>query len=229
MSDRAAKRALYAEFAAAGKALGNPARLELLDLLAQGPRHVDDLAAAAGLGVTTCSAHLQALREAALVTNERRGKRIFYSLAGDDVARLWDALRRVALNHRAETDRARRAYLGPEDTEGLTREEMLSRVRAGTAVVVDVRPTVEYAAGHLPGALGIPLEELGDRLAELPDDKEIVAYCRGAYCVFSHEAARLLQRLGRRAGHTHDGVVEWRAAGLPLEANDNGGAQRPAG
>ncbi len=217
MADRAAKRALFGEFAAAGKALGHPARLELIDLLAQGPRSVDDLAASAALGITTCSAHLQALREAGLVTNERRGKRIFYALAGDEVVHVWDALRRLALVHRANTDLARRAYLGPEDTEGLTRAEMMRRVDAGSAVILDVRPTVEYAAGHLPGALGIPLDELPSRLTELPDDKEIVAYCRGAYCVFSYEAARMLRHAGRRAARLDDGIVEWRLAGLPLE------------
>ena len=166
-----AKDALFAEFAVVGKALGNPKRLELLDLLAQGPRSVDELASAAELGMSTCSAHLQTLREAGLVETRREGKRIYYSLAGEDVAGLWDHLRRVAQQHRPHTEVARRAYLGPEDTDAVDTDELLRRIEAGGTVVLDVRPEPEYVAGHLPGAVHIPLEELAERLAELPRDR----------------------------------------------------------
>lgn len=214
MGDRSAKDALYAEFAAVGKALGNPKRLELLDLLAQGPRSVDALATTADLGVSTCSAHLQTLREAGLVETRRDGKRIYYSLSADDVAGLWDHLRRVALHHRPHTELARATYLGPDDTEAITTDALLQRIAADENVVLDVRPTPEYTAGHLPGALHIPLEELADRLAELPADREIIAYCRGRYCVLAHHAVRLLNQRGYRASRATDGALEWRIAGL---------------
>lgn len=217
MADPASKQALYAEFAAVGKVLGNPKRLELLDLLAQGPRSVEDLASAAGLGMSTCSAHLQSLREAGLVDTRREGKRIFYSLAGDDVAGLWDHLRRVAQLHRPHTELARRAYLGPEDTTAVGTDELLRRLDTGDVVVLDVRPAPEYVGGHLPGAVHIPLEELADRLAELPRDKEIVAYCRGQYCVLAHDAVRLLGRHGVTARRAAEGVLEWRVAGVRVE------------
>ena len=217
MGDRATKDALFAEFAAVGKVLGSPKRLELLDLLAQGPRSVEDLAAAAELGMSTCSAHLQTLREAGLVATRRDGKRIFYSLAGDDVAGLWDLLRRVAQRHRPHTEPARRAYLGPEDTAAVDTAELLRRLDAGDVVVLDVRPGPEYAGGHLPGALHIPLDELAARLGELPPDKEVVAYCRGQYCVLAHDAVRLLTAHGVPARRAADGVLEWRLAGVPVE------------
>lgn len=219
MSDRSSKEALFTEFAAVGKVLGNPKRLELLDLLAQGPRSVEDLASAAELGMSTCSAHLQTLREAGLVENQREGKRIFYSLAGDDVAGLWDHLRRVAQAHRPHTELARRAYLGPEDTAAVDTDELLRRLNLGDAVILDVRPRPEYAGGHLPGAIHIPLEELTDRIAELPRNREIVAYCRGRYCVLAHDAVRLLHAEGRYARRATDGVLEWRLAGLPFDTD----------
>ena len=218
MGDRAAKDALYAEFAAVGKVMGSPKRLELLDLLAQGPRSVEDLAAAADLGMSTCSAHLQTLREAGLVDTRREGKRVYYSLAGDDVAALWAHLRQVAQRHRPHTELARRTYLGAEDTDAVDTDELLRRLADGDAVVLDVRPSPEYAAGHLPGALHIPLEELADRLSELPRDTEIVAYCRGQYCVLAHDAVRLMASRGLRARRAADGVLEWRVAGVPVEA-----------
>jgi rhodanese-related sulfurtransferase/DNA-binding transcriptional ArsR family regulator len=218
MGERNSKDALFAEFAAVGKVLGSPKRLEMLDLLAQGPRSVEDLASAADLGMSTCSAHLQTLREAGLVENQREGKRIFYSLAGDDVAGLWDHLRRVAQAHRPHTELARRAYLGPDDTDAVDTDELLRRLGSEDAVILDVRPTQEYTGGHLPGAVHIPLEELADRLAELPQDREIVAYCRGRYCVLAHDAVRLLNAHGLTARRATDGVLEWRAAGLPVQA-----------
>jgi rhodanese-related sulfurtransferase/biotin operon repressor len=217
MGDRSRKEALFAQFAAVGKVLGNPKRLELLDLLAQGPRSVEDLAAAAALGMSTCSAHLQTLREAGLVETRRGGKRIYYSLAGDDVAGLWDQLRTVAQTHRPHTEVARRAYLGPEDTTAIDTEELLRRLDNGDTLVVDVRPETEYAAGHLPGAIHIPLEELADRLTELPRDREIVAYCRGRYCVLAHDAVRLLNAKGLPARRATDGVLEWRLDGIRVE------------
>lgn len=216
MGDRVAKDALYAEFAAVGKALGNPTRLELLDLLAQGPRSVDELASAAGIAVGTCSAHLQSLRRAGLVETRREGRQIFYSLAGNDVAGLWDHLRRVAQRHRPHTELARRTYLGPEDTAAVDTAELLRRLETGDTVILDVRPEPEYAGGHLPGAIHIPLEQLTDRLAELPHDKEIVAYCRGRYCVLAHDAVRLLIANGLPAKRAADGILEWRVAGIPV-------------
>lgn len=218
MGDRTAKDALYAEFAAVGKALGSPKRLELLDLLAQGPRSVDALASAADLGVSTCSAHLQTLREAGLVENRRDGKRIYYSLTGDDVAGLWEHLRTVAQRHRPHTELARRTYLGPEDTDAIDTAELLRRLDRGDTVILDVRPEPEYAAGHLPGAIHIPLDQLSERMAELPQGTEIVAYCRGRYCVLAHDAVRVLTANGFTARRAADGVVEWRAAGVPVQA-----------
>lgn len=217
MGERTAKDALFAEFAEVGKALANPKRLELLDLLAQGPRSVEDLAVTAELGIGTCSAHLQVLREAGLVAARREGRRVFYALGGDDVAGLWERLREVTRQHRPATEPARRAYLGPDDTAALGTDELLRRVRQGDVVVVDVRPAVEFAAGHLPGARNIPLEELAGRITELPADREVVAYCRGRYCVFAHEAVRLLSGRGLTARRAADGIVEWRAAGVPIE------------
>lgn len=214
MIDRIAKDALYAEFAAVGKALGSPKRLELLDVLAQGARSVEDLASAADLGLSTCSAHLQALREAGLVETRRDGKRIYYSLVADDVASLWDDLRRVALRHRPHTALARAAYLGPDDTEAVTTETLLRLIKGGEVVVLDVRPAPEYAGGHLPGAIHIPVDELADRARELPSNRKIIAYCRGQYCVLAHDAVRLLNRRGYRASRATDGALEWRIAGL---------------
>ena len=219
MGDRAAKDALFAEFAAVGKVLGNPKRLELLDLLAQGPRSVDELASAAEIAISTCSAHLQTLRETGMVTSRRAGKRIYYSLAGNDVAALWDGLRRVAHQHRPHTELAARAYLGPDDTTAVDTDELLRRLRAGDTVVLDVRPAVEYAGGHLPGAVNIPLDELGRRLSELPRGRDVVAYCRGRYCVLAHDATRLLVSAGLTASRAGEGVVEWRAAGIRVETD----------
>ncbi len=217
MAERAAKDALFAEFAAVGKALGSPKRLELLDLLAQATRSVEELAAAAGLGLSTCSSHLQALREAGLVDARREGKRVYYSLSGDDVAALWATLRTVAHRRRPHTEPARRAYLGPDDTEEVSTAELLHRVGAGDVLVLDVRPEPEYAAAHLPGAVHIPVDELAGRLAELPTDREVVAYCRGRYCVLAHDAVRLLAAHGLRARRAAEGVLEWRLAGVPIQ------------
>ncbi|NKE55471.1 metalloregulator ArsR/SmtB family transcription factor [Lentzea sp. PSKA42] len=215
MGDRDAKNALFDQFARVGKALASGKRLELLDLIAQGERTVDALAKSAELGLTTASAHLQTLKQANLVVTRREGTKIFYRLAGDDVAALFALLRTVADDRLPDVRTAREAYLG-DDTEAVSREELLERVRSGRATVIDVRPAEEYAAGHIPGAVSVPLDELADRLAELPADQEVVAYCRGAYCVLSHDAVRLLTALGRTARRLADGMLEWRLAELPV-------------
>ncbi|WP_327344441.1 metalloregulator ArsR/SmtB family transcription factor [Streptomyces europaeiscabiei] len=216
MGDPARKSALYDAFAHTGKALSSGKRLELLDLLAQGERTVDALAKAAGLNLTTASAHLQTLKQAGLVSTRREGVRIHYRLAGDDVAALYALLRRVAQIHQAGVEAARTAYLGDDQPDGVGREELLARAQAGEVVVLDVRPAEEYAAGHIPGALSIPVEELADRIAELPADAEVVAYCRGEYCVMAHDAVRLLNTRGRRAVRLSDGMLEWRLAEMPV-------------
>jgi rhodanese-related sulfurtransferase/DNA-binding transcriptional ArsR family regulator len=219
MSGREAQTAMYEQFARSGKGLANAKRLELLDLLAQGERSVESLAIAAGLGLSTASAHLQSLREAGLVRTRRQGTYVHYRLAGNDVAALLGLLRTVSASHLLDTERAVADYLGipDDDLDHLERGELLSRVRSGTAVVIDVRPTVEYEAGHIPGALSIPLADLPDRLAELPDSTEIVAYCRGEYCVLAYEAVKLLGRSGLSARRLQEGMLEWRLAGLPVE------------
>jgi rhodanese-related sulfurtransferase/DNA-binding transcriptional ArsR family regulator len=215
MVDRGAKTALFDQFARVGKALASGKRLELLDLLAQGERTVDALAKSAGLGLTTASAHLQTLKQANLVATRREGTKIFYRLAGDDVAALFALLRTVAEDRLPDVRSAREAYLG-DDTDAVSREELIERVRSGRATVIDVRPAEEFAAGHIPGAVSIPLTELADRLAELPAGQEIVAYCRGAYCVLSHDAVRLLTERGFTASRLTDGMLEWRLADLPV-------------
>jgi rhodanese-related sulfurtransferase len=216
MGDPIRKAALFEGFAQVGKALGSPKRLELLDLLAQGERSVELLAARAGLGLTTASNHLQLLRQAGLVLARKEGTKVYYRLAGTDVAALWAQLREVASVHLAEVDRARRAYLGEDDITEVTRDELLRRLQAGDVTVIDVRPAEEYAAGHIPGAVSIPVDELADRLAELPSNATIVAYCRGSYCVMAHEAIRILSGVGRSALRLSDGMLEWRLADLPI-------------
>jgi rhodanese-related sulfurtransferase/DNA-binding transcriptional ArsR family regulator len=215
MGDRDAKTALFDLFALVGKAMSSGKRLELLDLLAQGERTVDALARAAQLGLTTASSHLQALKRANLVATRREGTKIYYRLAGPDVAALYALMREVAGQHLAEVPVASAAYLG-ESADPVTREELLRRLDAGQAVLLDVRPSEEYAAGHIPGAVSIPLEILADRLSELPADLEVVAYCRGAYCVLAHDAVRLLAAHGRAARPLVDGMLEWRLADLPV-------------
>ncbi|MFF3227177.1 ArsR/SmtB family transcription factor [Nocardia suismassiliense] len=213
-----AKTALYEAFAASGKALSSGKRLELLDLLAQGERTVDALATAAGLNLTTASAHLQTLKQAGFVTTRRDGVRIHYRLAGADVAQLFALLRKVAEAHQAAVAPARANYLGPEDGLEMAREDLLTRAATGEIVVLDVRPLPEYEAGHIPGAICIPVEQLGERIAELPLETEIVVYCRGEYCVLAYDAVRLLTDHGRRAIRLHDGMLEWRLAEFPVDA-----------
>lgn len=222
MGDAVRKAELFEQLARVGKALGSGKRLELLDLLAQGSRSVADIAAAAGLGVTTASAHLQTLKQAGLVATTREGTTIRYRLAETDVAALYVQLRTVASAHLPGVDVARDRYLGRTDVddggsiEEIGREELLRRARAGEVLVLDVRPALEYTAGHIPGAVSIPIDELPARLAELSPDVEVVAYCRGAYCVFAHDAVRLLTARGHRAVRLTDGMLEWRLAAQPV-------------
>ncbi|MCW8380757.1 ArsR/SmtB family transcription factor [Streptomyces justiciae] len=214
------KADLYDAFATSGKALASGKRLELLDLLAQGERTVDALARAAGLNLTTASAHLQTLKQAGFVATRREGVRIHYRLAGDDVAQLFALLRKVAEAHQAAVPAARDAYLGEDGAAEVSREELRTRVAAGDVVLLDVRPVEEYRAGHIPGALSIPVAELADRISELPEETEIVVYCRGEYCVLAYDALRLLTDRGRRAIRLHDGMLEWRLAELPVDVED---------
>jgi len=221
MADRTAKIELFEQYARVGKALSAPTRLDLLDLLAQGERTVDALARAAGVGVSTASMHLQTLRAAGLVRTRKEGTSVHYRLSGDDVAGLYANLRDVALAHLADADRAAVAYLGGDDAgeaEDVPREELLRRARSGQVVVLDVRPRHEYAEGHIPGAVSVPVEELEQRLAELPADVQVVAYCRGAYCVLAYDAVRLLTRHGRSARRLREGMLEWRLAGMPVQS-----------
>lgn len=224
MADRQRKTELFDALARVGKALGSGTRLELLDLLAQGPRSVADLAGTARLGLTTASAHLQTLKHAGLVVGDRDGTTIRYRLADTDVAALYVQLRTVAATHLPDVAAARDRYLGPPTPddparEQVGRDELLRRARAGEIVVLDVRPTAEYRAGHIPGAVCIPVDELADRLDELPADTEVVAYCRGAYCVFAHDAVRLLTARGRRARRLVDGMLEWRLDDRPVKVD----------
>jgi rhodanese-related sulfurtransferase/DNA-binding HxlR family transcriptional regulator len=210
------KEALHDTFAQVAKAMGNAKRLLLIDVLSQCERTVDSLARATGLGITTTSAHLQALRHSGLVASRREGTRIYYSLSGEDVAQLYVVLREVARAHHAEAELAVRDYLGQDDVEHIAREDLLQRLRAERVIVLDVRPAEEFASGHIDSAVSIPLDELRHRLAEFPDDCEVIVYCRGADCVLAYEAVRLLQESGISANRLEDGMLEWRLAGLPV-------------
>ena len=204
-----AKAELFEAIAVMGKAFGSPRRLELLDLLAQAPRTVDELARASGQSNANTSQHLQALHAAGMVTREREGNSVRYAIAGDEALRLWLALRDVSAARLASVVRAAEDYLG-EDVEKIGRDELLARLAGGDVVLVDVRPDEEYAAGHIEGARSIPLEELQQHLDELPPDTEIVAYCRGPFCAYAHEAVRELQAAGYSALRLEEGWPEWR-------------------
>jgi rhodanese-related sulfurtransferase/DNA-binding HxlR family transcriptional regulator len=203
------KEALFDAIALMGKAFASPRRLELIDLLAQGPRSVDELASATGQSNANTSQHLQALHAAGLVTRRRDGLRVRYALAGDDVLALWLSLRGASAARLAEVQRAAREYLGDE-VEAIGREELIERMTRGDVVLVDVRPAEEFDAGHIDGAQSIPIAELRQRLAELPSDREVVAYCRGPFCAYAHEAVRTLREQGRAARRLEDGWPEWR-------------------
>jgi rhodanese-related sulfurtransferase len=218
MGDRAAKTALFDEFARAAKALASGRRIELLDVLANGERTVEALAGEVGLTVANTSQHLQILRQAGLVSSRREGTSIHYRLAAPEVFELWRTLRTLAASRLAEVERLAAAYLGSRDElQPVTREELTRRLQDGdNLVVLDVRPAAEYAASHLPGAVSIPVAELRRRLAELPVDREVVAYCRGPYCAFAHEAVSVLRDEGFAARRLEDGLPEWQAAGLAV-------------
>jgi rhodanese-related sulfurtransferase len=205
------KSALFEAIAVMGKAFASATRLELLDLLAQAPRTVEELARASGQSTANTSQHLQALHAAGMVTRSREGTRVRYALAGDRALRLWLALRDSSVAQLAEVERAARDYLG-EDVEAIGRDELIARLGRGDVVLVDVRPEEEFAAGHIDGARSIPLDELEQRLAELPADREVVAYCRGPFCAYAHEAVRRLQASGRSARRLEEGWPEWRLA-----------------
>ena len=205
------KAALFESIAVMGKAFASPRRLELIDLLAQGPRTVDQLAGASKQSVANASQHLQALHAAGLVTRERDGTRVRYELAGDDVLSLWVALRDTSAVRLAEVERSARAYLGDE-VEAIDREELLARMRRRDVVLVDVRPSDEFEAGHIEGAQSIPLDELEQYFEELPKDREVIAYCRGPFCVMSHEAVRRLHAAGVSARRLDEGWPEWKLA-----------------
>lgn len=215
---RAFKDLLYDEFARVGKAVANPHRLELLDLLAQGERTVESLAKEASLPIANASQHLQALRRAALVEVRRDGPYAYYRLADDRVFQLWRAIRELGELRLAEVDRLVDAYLGNRsDLEAIDSETLARRLQDDDVVVLDVRPAEEYKAGHIPGARSIPIGDLAQRLQELPKGSEIIAYCRGPYCVFSDEAVVLLNDHGYRARRLDVGLPDWRSNGLPVE------------
>jgi rhodanese-related sulfurtransferase len=214
MSGSREKNALFEAIAVMGKAFASPRRLELLDLLAQAPRTVDELARASEQSTANTSQHLQALHAAGMVARAREGTSVRYAFAGDEVLALWLALRDASVARLAEVERAAREYLG-DDVDVIGRRELIARLRKGDVVLVDVRPTAEFEAGHIAGARSIPLEELEDRLAELPDDREIVVYCRGPLCVYAHDAVRRLHAAGRAASRLQEGWPEWRLAAQP--------------
>lgn len=221
MSRQSPKQALFAQFAAVAKALGHAHRLELLEQLAQGERSVEVLADRTSLSVANASQHLQHMRRAGLVANRRAGKFVYYQLADDTVLEMLAALRRIAERNVAEVERLVRSYFGERDgLEPVSREELLERSRTGTVTILDVRPEDEFALGHLPGALNIPLRELEARLGEISRKREIVAYCRGPYCVLSYEAVAKLRARGFKVRRLEDGLPEWRAAGLPVIAGN---------
>jgi rhodanese-related sulfurtransferase len=211
MDSGQAKTALFEAIAVMGKAFASPRRLELLDLLAQGPRGVEELARASGQSTANTSQHLQALHAAGMVSRRREGTRVRYALAGDDVLALWLAMRDASAARLAEVERAARDYLGDE-VEAIGRDELVQRLGRGDVVLVDVRPAEEFAAGHIEGARSIPLAELEQRLTELPAEREVVAYCRGPFCAYAHEAVRRLHAAGRPARRLDEGWPEWQLA-----------------
>lgn len=216
MDKRTFKDRLYAEFALIGKALASPHRLELLDLLGQGERNVEDLAHEAALSLANASAHLQILRRARLVEADKRGLNVVYRLATPEVFTLWRTLRDLGTAQFSEIDRLVDAYLADRQTlEPISKEELRRRLGEDVVAVIDVRPGVEYQQGHILGARSVPISELQQRLAEIPRDQEVVAYCRGPYCVFADEAVQLLRQYGIHAYRLDEGFPEWHADGFP--------------
>ena len=215
-SARQAKDALFEAIASMGKAFASPRRLELIDLLAQGPRTVEELASATEQSAANTSQHLQALHAAGVVERHREGIRVRYGLAGDDVLELWTALQTISGERIAEVERAARAYLG-EPVEAIALSELKARLRRGDLVLVDVRPEAEFEAGHIDGAVSIPVNELSNRFDELPEDAEIIAYCRGSLCVYAHDAVCQLRSAGRSARRLEGGWPEWKLAEADAE------------
>jgi rhodanese-related sulfurtransferase/predicted transcriptional regulator len=217
-TDAEHKARLYESIGRVALALSSAGRLQLLEFVAQGERSVDSLAVMTGLSVANTSKHLQALRQAGLVSARKEGLRVYYSIAGNDVAALLSALREVSEHRVAEVERLLQTWLAHRDElEAVPAKEVLERAKKGLVVVLDVRPAEEYSAGHLPGAVNIPIHELVRRLRELPKRKEIIAYCRGPYCLMSYDAVSLLRKKGLKARRLEAGLPEWRAAGLPVE------------
>jgi len=214
------KTRLYEAIGRVAAALGSAGRLQILEFVAQGERSVDALAAMTGLSVANTSKHLQALRQSGLVSARKEGLRVYYALAGDDVTALVAALRAVAEHRVADVEQLLRLWLARRDElEPVPARELLERAQKGLVTVLDVRPAEEFAAGHLPGAINVPLEKLEGYLSKLPKRKEIVAYCRGPYCLMSFDAVEKLRKRGLRARRLQDGFPEWRAAGLPVETS----------
>ena len=217
MADRAAKDALYDGFAVVAKGFASGRRAEIIDVLIQGERSVEDLAAAIGQSTANTSQHLRQLANAGLVRSRRDGSRIIYSLTSPEVGLAWATLRALAVDHVADMKRLVVDYLGDRDgLETISRAELAKRLRRDDVIVLDVRPEAEFRAGHIEGARPVPPSELERRLAELPDDGEIVAYCRGPYCVYADEAVRALSTRGHRARRLEEGFPEWQRAGLPV-------------
>jgi len=218
VGDRQAKDALFDAFGEVAKALANGRRAELVDVLAQGERHVEELAAQIGQSVANTSFHLRVLATTGLVTTRRDGTRIYYRLTSDRVGELWAALRDVAAAHHDQLDDLAAAYLGDRSRlEQIGRVELAERIATGEVVVIDVRPAAEFQAGHIAGARSIPIEELAANIKDLPTGVEVVAYCRGPYCVYADDAVRLLRRRRRAARRLEDGFPEWQRAELPVE------------
>ena len=216
MGDRKAKDALFDGFALVGKAVASGRRAEIIDVLGQGERSVEDIAGEISQSVANTSQHLQQLLRAGLVVTRREGNHVFYALSSPRVGDLWAAVRDVAASQVAEVDRLADAYLGDRSQlESISKNELAQRLRSGQVVVLDVRPSPEFAAGHIRGAISIPVAELDRRLKELPKDKQIVAYCRGQYCVYADDAVRALTKKGYDAARLEDGYPEWVRAGLP--------------
>ena len=221
MEGREAKDRLYEQFARTAKAVASPKRIELLELLAQGERTVEALAGATAMGVTNTSAHLQVLRHARLVETRKQGTKVHYRLAGDEVAGFIAALRDLTRVRLAEVDRVVADYFAARDAlEPVSRTELVERASRGEVVILDVRPAEEFAAGHIPGALSVPLDQLDAALMRLPRRARIVAYCRGPYCVLAPQAVERLRARGFNAHRLVDGMPEWRLAGLPVAVGD---------
>jgi len=219
MSAHSPKREVFEQLARIGAALSSGVRLELLELLAQGERSVDQLSALTGTTVANASQHLQKLKQAGLIVGRKQGQFVFYRIAGDEVVGMLSALSRVGEAHVAEIERIVRMYFfSKDDFEPIPPAELLNRARRGLVTVLDVRPPEEFASGHVPGALNIPVEQLARKLRDLPKGKEVIAYCRGPFCLMSFEAVQLLRKKGIKARRLQDGMPEWRTAGLPVES-----------